>query len=71
VCGPISPTPLGGNKNILTFTCDFSEKTWVYLLKEKEEVFNKFREFKILVEKQSCCYLKKLRTNNRGEYTSK
>lgn len=58
------------NRYILTFTNYFNGKTWVYLLKEKREVFNKFRDFKNLVEKQSGYYLKKLRTNNKGEYTS-
>jgi len=49
----------------LTFTDDFSGKTWLYVLKEKKEVLSKFREFKNLVEKQSECKLKYLRTNKR------
>jgi len=47
----------------LTFTDDFSGKTWLYVLKEKKEVLSKFREFKNLVGKQSECKLKYLRTN--------
>ena len=53
VCGPISPTSIGGSRYFLTFTDDFSGKTWVYVLKEKKEVLGKFKEFKNLVEKQS------------------
>ena len=40
------------NKNILTFINNFTRKTYIYLLKEKYEAFCKFKEFKILVEKQ-------------------
>ncbi|CAL9121054.1 unnamed protein product, partial [Musa textilis] len=50
----------------LTFTDDHSGKTWVYILKEKKEVFNKFKEFKELVERQSGCRIKCLRTDRGG-----
>jgi hypothetical protein len=39
-------------------------------LKEKKEVLSKFKEFKNLVEKQSECKLKNLRTDRGGEYVS-
>jgi hypothetical protein len=32
------------------FIDDYSRKTWVYFLKQKDEVFNKFKEFKALIE---------------------
>ena len=70
VCGPIKPESIGGNRYFLTFTDDFSGKTWVYMLKEKKEVFSKFKEFKSFVEKQSGCLLKCLRTDRGGEYMS-
>ena len=70
VCGPITPTSIGGNRYLLTFIDDFSGKTWVYVLKEKKEVLSKFKEFKNLVEKQSECKLKSLRTDRGGEYVS-
>jgi hypothetical protein len=65
VCGLISPNSTGESMYFLTFTDDFSGKTWLYVLKEKKEVLSKFREFKNLVEKQSECKLKYLRTNKR------
>ena len=37
VCGPITPTSIGGNKYFLTFTDNFSGKTWVYVLKEEKK----------------------------------
>jgi hypothetical protein len=50
---------------------DFSRKTWIYFLKTKDEVFNKFPEFKALVKNQTGKKIKILRSNNGGAYTSK
>ena len=49
------------------------EKTcyvWVYVLKHKSEVFDKFLEWKALVEKSSGQKVKALHTDNGGEYIS-
>ena len=43
---------------------------WVYIIKQKEQVFEKFLEWKALVEKSTGRKLKALRTDNGGEYTS-
>jgi hypothetical protein len=43
---------------------------WVYLIKTKDEVFNVFKKFKVLVEKQAERAIKILRTDGGGEYTS-
>jgi len=32
VCGHINPQSIGGNRYFITFTNDFSRKTWVYFL---------------------------------------
>ena len=45
-------------------------KTWIYFLKAKSEVFERFREFKTLVENQTGKKIRVLRTDNGGEYTS-
>ncbi len=52
VCGPMKTTSLGGTRYFVTFIDDFSRKTHVYLLKAKGEVFDKFKEYKALVENQ-------------------
>lgn len=44
--------------------------SWVYLLKFKSEAFENFRNFKALVEKQSGCNIKILRTDRGGEFLS-
>jgi len=49
VCGPMNLSSVGGNKYFLTFIDDFSRKTWIYLLKSKDEVFHRFKIFKAFV----------------------
>lgn len=70
VCGPLKPMSNGKNRYFLTFIDDYSLKTWVYFLKRTSEVFDVFKEFKTLVEKQSGYYIKMLRSNQGDEYTS-
>jgi hypothetical protein len=50
VCGPMRITSHGGARYFLIFINDFSRKTHVYLLKAKGEVFEKFKQYKALVE---------------------
>ena len=54
----------------VSFIDDYSHKTWFYLLKSKDEVFSKFKEFKALIENLSKRNIKILRSDNGGEYTS-
>jgi transposase InsO family protein len=39
-------------------------------MRAKSEIFSRFREFKALMENQTCKKIKVLRSNNGGEYTS-
>jgi hypothetical protein len=43
VCGMMSVTSLRGYVYYVSFIDDYSCKTWIYLLKENNEVFGKFR----------------------------
>jgi hypothetical protein len=70
LCVPISSPSFSGCKYFLTFIDDFSIRTWVYFLKLKREVFDKFLAYKALVENQSGHQIQKLRTNNGGEYVN-
>ena len=54
----------------MTFIDDYSRKTWFYFLKQKSETFDKFKEFKAFVEKQSGLSIKILRSDRGGEYKS-
>jgi hypothetical protein len=71
VCGSMPVKSLGGSLYYVTFIGDYSRKTWLYLLKTKDEVFNKFQEFKAEIENLRNKKIKILRTDNGGEYTSK
>ncbi|XP_074327754.1 uncharacterized protein LOC141665667 [Apium graveolens] len=53
IAGPFDIPSLGGNRYYLTFIDDFSRKSWVYIIKEKSETLDKFKEFKELAEKKS------------------
>jgi transposase InsO family protein len=52
----------------VSFIDDFSRNTWIYFLRKKSEVFDKFKEFKALVENQTKNKIKVLRTDNGGEF---
>lgn len=70
LCGPITPASNNNKRYILTFTDDFSRKTWVYFLHEKSETFTTFKNYKICVEKEIGGYITCLRTDRGGEFTS-
>ena len=42
----------------------------IYLIKQKSKVFNIFKKFKLLSEKESDKVIKVLRTDGGGEYNS-
>ena len=71
LCGPMQTPSLASSHYMLTFIDDFTRKTWVYFLKNKSEVFERFCNFKALVENQIGLHIKVLRTNRGGEYISK
>jgi hypothetical protein len=43
VCGPMPFKSIGGSLHYVIFIDDYSRKTWLYLLKIKDGVFNKFK----------------------------
>lgn len=70
ICGDMQEPSLGKNLYFLTFIDDYSRHTWVYFLKQKSEAFACFKNFKVVVEKQSGYPIKTLRTDRGGEFTS-
>ena len=48
----------------------FSRKTWVYFLVEKSEAFITFKNYKSQVEKETGSYIRCLRTDCGGVFTS-
>jgi hypothetical protein len=51
VWGPASES-VGRQKYYVSFIDDFSQFAWVYMLKHKSDVFQKFTEFQIMVERR-------------------
>jgi transposase InsO family protein len=70
LCGPLSSPSFSGFKYFLNFIDDFTISTWVYFLKLKSEVFDKFLAYKALVENHSGHQVQRLRTYNGGEYVN-
>ena len=50
VCGPMSSSSLSEYVYYVSFIDDFSRKKWIYFMKNKDELFGKFKEFKTLIE---------------------
>jgi Integrase core domain len=66
--GPfVTPTPSGA-KYMLTFTDDFSRKSWIYLTKTRTELYGIFKEWQAEVERQSNEKLLAIRCDNAREY---
>ncbi|KAE8730408.1 BTB/POZ domain-containing protein NPY2 [Hibiscus syriacus] len=68
VWGPFKTTSLGGTHYYVTFVDDFSRRVWVYTMKTKDEVLGFFLKWKKMVETQTGRKIKRLRTDNGGEY---
>ena len=58
----------GGNRYFITFIDDYSRYTYVYLMRSKDEAFNKFKCYKSVVENQMEKKIKILRSDRGGEY---
>jgi len=69
--GPVKVPSLGKFVYYVSFIDDFSRNTWIYFLKKKYEVFDRFKEFKGLMENKIEKKIKVLRTDNGGEFCNK
>lgn len=71
ICNPMSIRAFSGVEYFVTFIDDHSRKTWIYFLRTKDEVFDRFKEFKALVENLTERKIKILCSDNGGEYMDK
>ena len=71
VCGPMQTRSLGGASYFVIFIDDRSRYTWVYFIRRKSDIFEYFKEFRTMVEKQTGKCIKILRSDQGGEYKSK
>ncbi|CAM8964429.1 unnamed protein product [Rhodiola kirilowii] len=58
------------NRYFVSFIDDYSRMTWVFMMRHKSEAFNKFKQWKTLVENQIGKKIKRLRTDNGLEFCS-
>ncbi|KAL0292972.1 UNVERIFIED_CONTAM: Retrovirus-related Pol polyprotein from transposon TNT 1-94 [Sesamum radiatum] len=68
VWGPANVPTYGSNRYFLSIIDNYSRKVFVFLMKHKSEVFEKFQNWKTLVENQTGKTLKALRTDNGLEF---
>ena len=65
------PVPsANGNKYIMTFIDDYTRMCWVYLLKNKSDAFQTFKNFHKWIENDAQSHIGSIRTDNGKEYTS-
>jgi histone deacetylase 1/2 len=67
VWGP-APTSLGRNNYYVSFIDYFSKFTWIFLLRHKSKVFQRFHDFQNLVERLFNRKIVAMQTNWGGEY---
>lgn len=58
----------GGERYFVTFIDDCSRLTYIYLIKTKDEVFQKFKEYKSVIENQLDRKIKILKSDRGREY---
>jgi 5'-3' exoribonuclease 2 len=68
--GPSCKPSYGGARYMLTIIDDYSIKVWPYFLKNKDDTFAAFKDWKVMIERQTNRNVKVLRTNNGGEFRS-
>lgn len=61
---------VGENQYFVLFIDDETRMTWCCFLKQKSEVFQVFKKFKLMVETHSGLKIKCWRIDNGSEYTS-
>ena len=66
-CLVVSPT---GFQYFVTFIDDYSRTTWLYLMKNRSELFSHFRAFCVEIHTQFHVYVQNLRSDNAKEYVS-
>ena len=66
--GPYSTPTLNGATYILTFTCDYTRKSWVYLCNKRSLLHTLFLQYKATVELESGYKIKLIRCDNAPEY---
>ncbi|KAL2320148.1 hypothetical protein Fmac_029117 [Flemingia macrophylla] len=70
VWGPSSISNISGAKWFVSFIDDCTRVTWIFLMKDKSEVFHLFVNFYRMVQTQFGSLIKRLRSDNGREYVN-
>ncbi len=70
VWGLAKTLPFGGERYFVFFKDDFSSKSFIYIVKIKEDCFSKFKDCQAFIKNQMGEKIKILRNDNRREFTS-
>jgi len=70
VWGPVDIATPSGETYFVAFTDDFSRYSTIYLIKYKSDVFSRLQQYVAWIENQSGQRVKRLRSDNGGEYIS-
>ena len=70
LCGHITPKTLGGASYFLLVVDYHSRYMWVEVLKTKDQALDCFKKIKLRAEVESGEWMKALRTDRGGEFTS-
>jgi hypothetical protein len=65
--GPYHEDTIDGQRHMLTITDDFTRKSWIYLVKDRTEVYTAFRQWQASTELESGHRLKAIRIDNAKE----
>jgi hypothetical protein len=68
ICGPFPVKSVDGFDSFITFTDDFLRYGYIYPIKERSEVLDKFKIFKAEVENQHNIKIKLVRSDRGEEY---
>lgn len=71
ICEPMRTETQGKSKYFVTFIDDYSRWCEVRFLSKKNDLLNAFKEFKVMVEKQTGATVKSLQSDNGKEYCNK
>jgi hypothetical protein len=66
--GPYEMPTIGGSRYMLTITDDFSRKSWIYLTKDRREVYQVFKSWRTQAQLESGQKLKAIRSDNAPEF---
>ncbi|UYV68918.1 hypothetical protein LAZ67_6001665 [Cordylochernes scorpioides] len=71
ICGPLPTNSLSGKRYFITFTDDCSRYTKTYLLKGKDEAYEKIKDYVISAHTEFGKNIQTIRTDNGREYVNR